>query len=152
MSCLVCDHLCLDQYDNHGRLSPYSIYVVDAEQPPQPCLCALSLFGESECCKLSGHDDRRICGITCSALFCLTGEMRLILSSSVQITGRANLPINTLIHLEWCVCVPLCVCVHTLFDTVGYMLHMWCTCTASYQCVELGGSDLMHMCGIIHSR
>ena len=111
VSCVII--FCLDQYDSHGRLSLYSSRVVDAEQPSQPCLCVLNLCGESECCELSGHDDRRICGITCSALFCLTEEMRLILSSSVQITGRANLPINTLIHLEWCVCVRACVCVCT---------------------------------------
>lgn len=52
--------------------------------------------------------------------------MRLILSSSVQITERANLPINTLIHSQWWACV----CARTLFYTVGYRRVACCICGA----------------------
>ncbi len=142
---------CLDQFKSCWLIFPYSVYLVNAVQPLQssPCMFAF----ESECCWLSGIDDRHICGITRSALFCLTEEMRLILSSSVQITERANMPINTLIHLQWRVCV--CLYAHVVLHggvQACCMLHMWCICIASYHCVELGGNDLMHMCGIIHSQ
>ncbi len=120
------------------------MYFVDAVQS---CLCMLTL--ESECSELAGLDDGHICGITRSALFCLTEEMRLILSSSVQITERTNLPINTLIHLQWWVCVCVCVC-FTQWGTgvlhVAYVVHMHCFL------LGLGGSDLMHMCRIIPSQ
>lgn len=47
--------------------------------------------------------------------------MGLIISSSVQITGRANLPINTLIHFT---------AMSTLFYTVGQRRLVCCICVA----------------------
>lgn len=113
---------------------PCSIYFVKAlcSQPSAVCLC--QTVG-SEFCQRSEHDDGHICGKTCSALFCLTEEIRQILSSSAQFRVDANLSINTMIDLQQCVCV--CVCREAggnrcftrwgkVVLYVAYVVHMHC--------------------------
>lgn len=117
------------------------------------CVSAWLTFWKWMHTALSVHGDRQIYGTTCSALFPLTEETRLILSSSVRIALRANLSIYTLIHSRGCVCVCVCVSANVLYCRVQAccMLHMCCICIASCHSGGLRGSDLMHMCGIIRS-